>query len=598
MRHERLFLCGRSTKPGDAEYPGNAKVVPLLLWGTKANITLKISDITRRMVAGLLELFTDLLAIATYVYCADQATPRGGSGARDIGARWRRNLHFRIQVRRPDFWSRPEVAETLEEMLSFLSDDGYSFHFSELTDPPPVDTYLEFSEAETGFVADEIIPFSGGLDSLAGAIHEVFVREKRVALVSHRSAPKIAPKQKDLHGEIRSRCARDLKPLHIPVWIQKHGWDASDDSQRSRSFLYASLAASISAMFNKNRIRFYENGVTSLNLPIAEQLLGARATRTTHPRSIAGFQRLFSLMSNREFLVETPFLWMTKADVVNSIKDAGLVDLVKYAVSCSHVFAMTKLATHCGCCSQCIDRRLAVFGAECAEHDPKEMYKVDVFTGERSDEGQEIVLAESYIRTMREMADITQMQFFSRYGEVSRAVEALPGASDEVAEKIFQLYRRNGTQVEHAIKNAVTYYSDDLAKLSLPDRSLFRQLFGAKLPDMRTPKGTGGKGGKPVEGVTRKEKKENEVFQMQAALLKHHGFGTEAFSYEPATQKQLQKLTRWNQTKVHRVMRTIFGDDPMNTYKQKCKTKAITGFLKKNDDGSYTVEAVHELTDQ
>lgn len=99
---------------------------------------------------------------------------------------------------------------------------------------------------------------------------------------------------------------------------------------------------------------------------------------------------------------------------------------------------------------------------------------------------------------------------------------------------------------------------------------------------------------KSANGRTnRKQRKQNEKLQMQAALLKHHGFGSDNFDYTPATQKDLQELTRWNQPKVHRVMKTIFGDNPMNGYKQRCRTKAITGFLKKCDDGSYNVEAVY-----
>lgn len=479
MAYERLFLCGGSTKPKGVNYPTKTEVVPLLLWGTHFNIALKISDLTQKMVSNLPDLYTDLLEIATYVYCADQTTTRGGSGAMNVGANWRRNMHFVIPVRKPGFWSKQEVVETLEDTFAFLSDDNYDFSFTKLTNPPNIDSYFEFPQTESGFVADEIIPFSGGLDSLGGAINEILIDEKKAALVSHRSAPKIAPKQKNLYEKICSCSKKDLKPLHIPVWIQKHGLKAPEDSQRSRSFLYASLSATVAAMFNKNRIRFYENGITSLNLPIAEQVIGARATRTTHPKSIADFQRLFSLISNCNFEVETPFLWKTKTDVLQSIKASGQAKLIKNTVSCSHVFAMTKLKTHCGCCSQCIDRRLAVFAAEGVEYDPDEMYTVDVFKGERTD-SKDLTLAESFVSSMREMATMTGVQFFGKYGDVSRVIPYIKGRSDDVATKIFSLCKRNGEQVQDAIKNAVEYYSEDFGKGNLPDRCLFRQLFGAK----------------------------------------------------------------------------------------------------------------------
>jgi hypothetical protein len=92
---------------------------------------------------------------------------------------------------------------------------------------------------------------------------------------------------------------------------------------------------------------------------------------------------------------------------------------------------------------------------------------------------------------------------------------------------------------------------------------------------------------------SREIKKQNEKLQMHAALLKHHGFDSENLNNEPATQKQLQELTQWNQPKVHRVMKAIFGNQPMYVYKQKCKQEAIIGFLKKNDDVGYTLEAIY-----
>jgi hypothetical protein len=233
-------------------------------------------------------------------------------------------------------------------------------------------------------------------------------------------------------------------------------------------------------MFGVHRIKFYENGITSLNLPIAEQVLGARATRTTHPKTIAGLQKLLSLVGGTDFQVETPFFWKTKADVLESIRDVGHADLIKHAVSCSHVWSMTTLHTHCGCCSQCIDRRLAIFASDCVEHDPDEMYKTDVFTGQRSLENQDVVLAESYVRSMSGCANLTEMQFFGRFGELSRAIPYLPGKSDEVAGKLFQLYKHNAGQVQKALEKAVIHYAPLVVTEGLPELCLLRQLYGTK----------------------------------------------------------------------------------------------------------------------
>jgi hypothetical protein len=482
MRHERLFLCGGALRPQGVKYPAGIQTEPLLIWGSDRNIELKISDITERMGAGLPDLYADLLEIAAYIYGADQTTPRGGDGSRSMNASWRRNLYFVIPVRRLDFWSQGKVVEALTSTLDFLSDDNYDFRFVTLDHPPSIQSYFEFSQEDVTFEPDEILLFSGGLDSLGGAVKEIFVDGKRVALVSHRSAPKIDPKQQELHADLCRRCPDQLQPKHIPVWVHKHGWDPADDGQRARSFLYGSLAATIAHLFGKDRIRFYENGVTSLNLPIAEQVLGARATRTTHPRTIAGFRSLFSLIAGKDFQVETPFFWKTKTDILDLIRKAGQAELIRHTVSCSHVRKMTKLHTHCGRCSQCIDRRLAVFASNSMKYDPDEMYDTDVFIGERSSDNQDIVLAESYVRTMRSCADLTAVQFFSRCGEVSRAVSHIPGNADVAAGMVFQLYTRNGQQVKRAIAKALKHYADQVGETDPPDRCLFRQLFGTRIP--------------------------------------------------------------------------------------------------------------------
>ena len=93
---------------------------------------------------------------------------------------------------------------------------------------------------------------------------------------------------------------------------------------------------------------------------------------------------------------------------------------------------------------------------------------------------------------------------------------------------------------------------------------------------------------------TRREKREADVLTLQATFLKHHGFGKDYLNYDPITQKELQRTLNWSQAKVSRVMKAIFGNKPMSTYKTKCRTRSISGFLKKVDDGTTTVEAIYD----
>ena len=332
MSVEHVILCGSSAAASGGSKKGTVR---LRLWGQHANVTLKISDISKKMAANIPPVLVDLLEIATYVYCADQATTRGAGNTRHYGAQWRRRFTFHIPVREPDVWSSSPVLTALQGTLGFLSDDEYAFTFTALTDPPAVAQYLDFSPGEaTGVRPDEVMLFSGGIDSLGGAVREAVVGKKTIALVSHRSSPKIAKRQKDLLADLGAHGSTRL--FHVPVWIHKDKALGREFTQRTRSFLYASLAAVVARIFDLWGIRFYENGVVSVNLPIAPQVVGGRATRTTHPQVLNGFSEIFTALFQKPFTVENPFLWMTKAQVVRSIRDAGCGDLIKYAVSCTH----------------------------------------------------------------------------------------------------------------------------------------------------------------------------------------------------------------------------------------------------------------------
>jgi hypothetical protein len=236
---ERLVLCGGAKRTG-GDY-----TLRLALDGRSQNITLKLEDISRRLVKNVPGLLIDLVEIATYVYCADQATSRGGEVQQGMGNDWRRDFRFVIPVRNPGHWSARNIVEALSSTLSFLSDDNYAFEFEKATNPVPIQDYLEFGDdGDTGFKADEVVLFSGGLDSLGGAIEELSKNVNRVALVSHRSSPKIFDHQKHIVAELKRRFPNRL--MYVPVRVtRQEPLRVEEHTQRTRSFLYAALACVI-----------------------------------------------------------------------------------------------------------------------------------------------------------------------------------------------------------------------------------------------------------------------------------------------------------------------------------------------------------------
>lgn len=90
MANERSILCGEV--PYDKMPFGGENPLCLHLWGAKENVSLHISDIREHLLRDIPSPFQDLIEIATYVYCADQAVSRGGEGVQNFGADWRRRF--------------------------------------------------------------------------------------------------------------------------------------------------------------------------------------------------------------------------------------------------------------------------------------------------------------------------------------------------------------------------------------------------------------------------------------------------------------------------------------------------------------------------
>jgi hypothetical protein len=462
---DRVILGGNAPRPPRVR---SENVLHLRLGDGDGEIRLRIADITNRLASELPPILTDLVEVASYIYCADQAITRGGNGVVAFGRAWRRHFSFHLPVRALDVWSSKPVLEALRNTLGFLSDDDYEFHFSQHKSPVPLQTYLELRpEVEGVNDLDEVLLFSGGLDSLGGAATEAVRDKRRIALVSHRANPKINSKQKLLVEDLRAYCT-GAKPFHIPVWVQKEETLDREYTQRTRSFLYAALAAVVARAFGLRRIRFYENGVVSLNLPISEQVIGGRATRTTHPQVLNGYASLFQLLTDGPFDVENPFLWLTKGEVVDVIGDAGCAELIRHSVSCTHTREMTRMFTHCGLCSQCISRRFATLASKYACHDPAEIYKVDLLLGER-EKDVDVTLMESFIRVAADMRSKNEYQLAEQFPEMSRVLNHVqPLTADEVATRVMRLHQKHAAEVTSVLEGGVSRHSGQILSKDLP----------------------------------------------------------------------------------------------------------------------------------
>jgi hypothetical protein len=217
--------------------------------------------------------------------------------------------------------------------------------------------------------------------------------------------------------------------------------------------------------------------VVSLNLPPVGQVVGARATRTTHPQALAGFSRVLTAAFGQPFALDNPFTWLTKTDVIERIAANGCGGLIRHTRSCTRVHDMTKFHPHCGQCSQCLDRRFAVLAAGQGQEDPEEAYKIDLFWGDRQ-AGPDREMALAFVRSASKIHEMTDVAFFAHYGETSRIVGFFPERTDTVASRILDLHRRHASAVCHVFDEAIKAHAADFREGKLPATCLLSLVVG------------------------------------------------------------------------------------------------------------------------
>lgn len=475
MGTDRVILCG-GVSPALGK-GADARPLCLDVWelGNGFDVKLRLGDLQRQLWRDIPLPFHDLVEIATYVYCADQAIGRGEKDVASFGGSWRRTLRFHIPVRCLDLWQSPVVAQVLKETLDFLSEDQFEFHFYPAKSPPPFQQYLELGDREgtTAGPLERVVLFSGGLDSLGGAVHEAVASKRRVLLLTHKPTPKLNGRHRQLQTMLAEK-AGAFRPVHLSVRVNKDSVLNKEYTQRTRSFLYASLGATVSRMLGFNELRFYENGVVSMNLPVCPQAVGSRSTRTTHPRTLDGFQRLFSLVAATPFAVMNPFIFQTRRDIIRGILDHECGPLVGISTSCAHTWESTNEHCHCGTCSQCIDRRMGIIAAGAESFDIAAQYRTDVFTQSMPSWDDQMMATNYLARASRVDETKSADGLLMRYPEVARLLRYVGVNAEAAAALVFDLYRKHSQEVNQAVETMLARHVSAIRRHILPADCLLR----------------------------------------------------------------------------------------------------------------------------
>ena len=286
------------------------------------------------------------LLAALGVWAADKLLPR-----RAAPDAWTRQITLNLPAS-PDWLP---LAPRLDRLLNFLTGDDWTLKLREAS----LDLGLKGEWPHT-WRPDGVMLFSGGLDSLVGALDRLEAGE-RLLLVSHYDFGQLAAIQQTLAAALLRHYGPD-RLHHLGLRVQFP--QAPELSMRSRSLLYLALGLAAAASFGAaTPLIIPENGWISLNPPLTANRLGSCSTRTTHPyflEELTGLWRAAGLLNP----LVNPYQDCTKGELVRRCRNRDLLgQLCGESVSCARPVVSRwqgGKAGSCGYCYPCLMRRAAL----------------------------------------------------------------------------------------------------------------------------------------------------------------------------------------------------------------------------------------------
>jgi 7-cyano-7-deazaguanine synthase in queuosine biosynthesis len=415
----------------DPDEPVADQGATLLDWFAtdRSRSTVQYDKPERPFLAGLSPspLAVDLLRIGGAVFCVDKIARRS-----DAPDSWTRELELTLPVSEPDRWR--EVAPLLHEALGFLSGDHWSVSFTASRGTPE----QAVLPAETG---DVVALFSGGLDSLAGAI-ELLESGGPVVLIGHHDSSLTDHTQIELFthlvGEYSPGRVSQRRLLLRPATPNTRQarplpGGGPEITTRTRSLLFLSAGVAVAnALGTHTPLYVPENGFIGVNVPLTAARVGSLSTRTTHPLFI---QRVAALLSGLglEHPLMNPFRLATKGELLEQSSRPDLLrTLATVTVSCSHPEAARwhhGRQGNCGYCYPCLVRRASLHHVgldDADEYDRDALTDVPLLTQTNRKSGRDL------------------RALLARLGQPARMVDVLRNGRipDGETRAFFDVYRR------------------------------------------------------------------------------------------------------------------------------------------------------------
>lgn len=301
----------------------------------------------------------EFLLFSASVFAADKKAPR-----RAASDRWTRHFQVSLPVSDPTVWNA--ASPYLSEALSFLTGDHWDLTWRR----DPLQSWTTVASAPEP--SDAVCLFSGGLDSLVGAIDLLEGQpDLRVLLIGHHDS--------SMTPGVQSRLAEALEGAYghrfrlVQAWLRPANTrprqqfplpPGREITTRSRSIAFLGLGlAAAAAQSPQTPLYVPENGFIAVNTPLIDARLGSCSTRTTHPHFLGQLQDGLRVIGLTNPIVN-PYILATKGEVLAGCQNGALLThLAGSSVSCAHPeqgrYEQVGYG-NCGYCFPCLIRRASL----------------------------------------------------------------------------------------------------------------------------------------------------------------------------------------------------------------------------------------------
>ncbi|MGY6521506.1 MAG: Qat anti-phage system QueC-like protein QatC [Mongoliitalea sp.] len=299
----------------------------------------------------------DFFFISASVYGIDRFIERKNNSVDG----WSREISVSFPVHNLTLWN--SCKEDLEKLLSFLTGDYWAISFRQEVSTLPKATL----KSNYAGVFEQVNLFSGGLDSLIGAIDFLKLNPtNKILFASQYDSQMHGPKgdQNKIIPKLQSLYPLQFEFIPSVKVFLKESDLARETTFRSRSILFIGLALVAAQATKTSKIIVPENGTVSLNYPLSSSRRSSCSTRTTHPFVIETVSSILKQLSiNME--IENPYEFKTKGEMVSECSDKiSLLTLIKDSNSCGkrghRAHWRIRDADHCGVCMPCVYRQAAL----------------------------------------------------------------------------------------------------------------------------------------------------------------------------------------------------------------------------------------------